>query len=81
MSMAMPCSALRSFAGERTLLGARIGWSHKAWSLQLWGRNLTDASYTQAVAPSLASFQITSKPQDLIYGDRRRFWLDLHWRL
>ncbi len=69
-----------AFAGERTLLEARIGWSHKAWSLQLWGNNLTDVSYTQAVAPSLASFQITSRPQDLIYGDARRLGLDLHWQ-
>ena len=70
-----------AYGGERTLLGARIGWSLGAWSVQLWGKNLTNVYYLQAAAPSLSSFQVESRPQDVIYGDGRRFGLDLHWRL
>jgi iron complex outermembrane receptor protein len=67
--------------GERTLLNARIGWAHKTWSVQLWGSNLTDVNYIQAAATRPRAFaQIKTRSQDLIFGDGRRFGLDLHWR-
>jgi outer membrane receptor protein involved in Fe transport len=48
------------------------------WTAQLWGTNLTDANYIRAVASrSRAYFPTLVQPQDLIYGDGRRFGVDL----
>jgi iron complex outermembrane receptor protein len=70
-----------AYDGERTLVDARIGLARGAWSLELWGSNLTDVSYIRAVAsrPALY-FPTTQRPQDLIFGDARRFGLDGNWR-
>jgi iron complex outermembrane recepter protein len=68
-----------AYDGEHTLLNARFGLARGRWSLELWGSNLTDENYISAVAsrPRLY-FPTMVQPQDLIYGDGRRFGLDLH---
>jgi len=68
-----------AYDGERTLVQGRIGVSRGAWSLELWGSNLTDVNYIRAVAsrPGVY-FPTTQRPQDLIYGDGRRFGLRLN---
>jgi iron complex outermembrane recepter protein len=67
-----------AYDGEHTLLDARFGVARGPWSVELWGSNLTDENYIRAVAsrPRLY-FPIQVQPQDLIYGDGRRFGLDL----
>jgi iron complex outermembrane recepter protein len=67
-----------AYDGEHTLLDARLGLARGAWSVELWGSNLTDVNYIRAVAsrPRLY-FPTMVQPQDLIYGDGRRFGLDL----
>jgi hypothetical protein len=68
-----------AYDGERTLVNARIGVSRGDWSLELWGSNLTDANYIRAVASRPAVyFPTTQRPQDLIFGDGRRFGLGLN---
>ena len=70
-----------AYDGERTLLDARMGLARGAWSVDLWGSNLTDASYIRAVASRPAVyFPTTQRPQDLLYGDGRRFGLGLNLR-
>ena len=70
-----------AFNGERTLLAARFGLAWGPRSVELWGSNLTDANYIRAVAsrPRIY-FPTTVQPQDLIYGDGRRFGIDARWR-
>lgn len=70
-----------AYDGERTLLAARLGLARAVWSVELWGTNLTDANYIRAVAsrPRIY-FPTTVQPQDLIYGDGRRFGVDARWR-
>jgi iron complex outermembrane receptor protein len=67
-----------AYDGERTLVNARIGVLRGDWSLELWGSNLTDTNYIRAVAsrPGVY-FPTTQRPQDLIFGDGRRFGLGL----
>jgi len=67
-----------AYDGERTLVNTRIGVSRADWALELWGSNLTNANYIRAVAsrPGIY-FPTTQRPQDLIYGDGRRFGLEL----
>ena len=68
-----------AYDGERTLVNARIGVSRSDWSLELWGSNLTDVNYIRAVASRPAVyFPTTQRPQDLLYGDGRRFGLGLN---
>ena len=68
-----------AFDGERTLINARIGLLRGVWSLELWGSNLTDVNYIRAVASRAAVYFPTSqRPQDLIFGDGRRFGLGLN---
>jgi iron complex outermembrane recepter protein len=69
-----------AYDGERTLLDARLGLARTPWSIELWGSNLTDVNYIRAVAsrPRIY-FPSQVQPQDLIYGDGRRFGLDLHF--
>jgi outer membrane receptor protein involved in Fe transport len=58
-----------------------MGLARGAWSVDLWGSNLTDASYIRAVASRPAVyFPTTQRPQDLLYGDGRRFGLGLNLR-
>jgi iron complex outermembrane recepter protein len=67
-----------AYDGERTLLDARFGLAHGRWSVELWGSNLTDVNYIRAVASRPRFYFPTMvQPQDLIYGDGRRFGLDL----
>ena len=67
-----------AYDGEHTLLDARFGLARGPWSLELWGSNLTDENYIRAVASRPRFyFPTTVQPQDLIYGDGRRFGLDL----
>ena len=67
-----------AYDGERTLLHARLGLARGSWAVELWGSNLTDVNYIRAVAsrPRLY-FPTMVQPQDLIYGDGRRFGVDL----
>jgi iron complex outermembrane recepter protein len=68
-----------AFDGERTLVSARIGVRRGEWSLEVWGSNLTDANYIRAVASRPAVyFPTNQRPQDLIFGDARRFGLALN---
>jgi outer membrane receptor protein involved in Fe transport len=70
-----------AYDGARTLLNARIGVLRGDWSLELWGSNLTDVNYIRAVGSRPARyFPTTRRPQDLIYGDGRRFGLGLSAR-
>jgi iron complex outermembrane recepter protein len=67
-----------AYDGARTLLNCRVGMGRGLWTAQLWGTNLTDANYIRAVASrSRAYFPTLVQPQDLIYGDGRRFGVDL----
>jgi iron complex outermembrane recepter protein len=67
-----------AYDGERTLLDARFGLAEGRWSVELWGSNLTDVNYIRAVASRPRFYFPTMvQPQDLIYGDGRRFGLDL----
>jgi iron complex outermembrane recepter protein len=70
-----------AYDGEHTLLDARFGLARGRWSVELWGSNLADVNYIRAVAsrPRLY-FPVVVQPQDLIYGDGRRFGLDLRFR-
>ena len=71
-----------AYDGEHTLLDARVGLARGPWSLELWGSNLTDENYIRAVASRPKSyFPTVVQPQDLLYGDGRRFGLDLHLSL
>ena len=66
--------------GRRTLLGARAGWTRGPWSLECWGRNLTDARYVRAMATrGPAFYPATPRPLDLIYGDARSVGLTLRF--
>jgi len=66
--------------GRRTLLGARVGAGFRGWSLELWGRNLTDAKYVRAVIGRGPVFYPTSpRPFELITGDRRTVGLALRY--
>lgn len=66
--------------GERTLLDAGLGVARDRWSATLWGSNLTDVLYVRAVASrGPAFFPTAPRPQDLIYGDRRRFGMRVTW--
>jgi outer membrane receptor protein involved in Fe transport len=59
--------------GARTLLDARLGWFHGPWSVELWGRNLTNSQYVRTLAGRGASFYRSSpRPLDLIAGEGRR---------
>jgi iron complex outermembrane receptor protein len=70
-----------AYDGEHTLLGARAGLVRGAWSVELWGSNLTDENYISAVASRPKFYFPTMvQPQDLIYADGRRFGLDLRLR-
>jgi iron complex outermembrane recepter protein len=67
-----------AYDGEHTLLDARFGLARSPWSVELWGGNLTDENYIRAVASRPRFYFPTMvQPQDLIYGDGRRFGLDL----
>jgi iron complex outermembrane receptor protein len=67
-----------AYDGEHTLLDARLAVARGAWAVELWGSNLADENYIRAVASRpRAYFPTTVQPQDLIYGDGRRFGLDL----
>jgi outer membrane receptor protein involved in Fe transport len=66
--------------GERTLLNASIGMSRNQWTATLWGSNLTDVTYVRAVGSRGPVFFPTApRPQDLIYGDARRFGVRVTW--
>jgi iron complex outermembrane recepter protein len=70
-----------AYDGERTLISVRAGVSRGMWSVDIWGSNLTNDSYIRAVASRTAIyFRTTRRPQDLIYGDGRRFGLGLSCR-
>ena len=66
---------LGSYAfGSRVLLDSRITYETGGWSIALWGRNLGDQRYVRAVASrGQIFFPTTSRPLDMIYGERRRF--------
>jgi iron complex outermembrane receptor protein len=67
-----------AYDGDHTLLDARFGLARGPWSVELWGSNLTDENYIRAVASRPRFyFPAQVQPQDLIYGDGRRFGLDL----
>jgi iron complex outermembrane recepter protein len=71
-----------AYDGARTVLNARMGLSHGHWSVEVWGTNLTDENYIRAVASrGRVYFPTVVQPQDTIYGDRRRFGVDLRWQL
>ena len=66
--------------GARTLLDARLGRSHGAWSVELWGRNLTNAQYVRTLASRGAIFYRSSpRPLDLIAGEGRRFGVTVRY--
>jgi hypothetical protein len=67
-----------AYDGEHTLLDARVGIARGSWSAELWGSSLADVNYIRAVASRPRFYFPTMvQPQDLIYGDGRRFGLDL----
>lgn len=66
--------------GERTLLNARVGLASQGWSLELWGKNLTDAHYVRAVSSRGAVYYPTQpRPLDLIHAEGRQLGLTLRF--
>lgn len=66
--------------GERTLLSARAGLTKGAWTLELWGTNLTDETYVRAVSSRGAPFYpVAPRPLDLVYGEGRRIGLTVRY--
>lgn len=64
--------------GERTLLDARLSVPFGAWSVDVWGTNLTDSTYVRAVAGRPPFFYPNQpRPSDMILGDRRRIGISL----
>lgn len=64
--------------GRRTLLDARLGFTRAGWSLELWGRNLTDAHYIRSTANSFPLYYRTQpRPIDLFPGEGRRAGITL----
>jgi iron complex outermembrane receptor protein len=59
--------------GAKTLLDVRLRGSRGPWSLELWGRNLTDERYVRYWTSRQAQFYPTSpRPLDFVYSDGRR---------
>jgi iron complex outermembrane receptor protein len=66
--------------GERTLLDVRLTASRGPWTLELWGRNLTDDRYMRSSTSRQAQFYPTSpRPMDLVYADVRRIGLTVRY--
>jgi iron complex outermembrane receptor protein len=64
--------------GARQLLGSRVSLFKGAWSLTLWGRNLTDERYISTAASRGSNYYPTMpRPLDLMYGERRRVGLSV----
>lgn len=67
--------------GERTLLDLRAGLRRAPWEIEAWARNLGDERYVRAMATRLPQFYPTTpRPQDLVYGERRRIGITLRYR-
>jgi iron complex outermembrane recepter protein len=67
------------YYGERAVLDARVGYSRAVWSLELWGKNLTDEEFVRASAPGFpAYYPSVPRPIDLFYGERRRVGLTVN---
>lgn len=66
--------------GQRTLLDAQLWARHGHWSVELWGRNLTNERYiATAVEIDGSLFLTTPIPVDLIHGDGRRAGLTISY--
>jgi outer membrane receptor protein involved in Fe transport len=66
--------------GKRTLVDARLGVTHDAWSIEVWGTNLTDKGYIRASFARFPVFYPTQpRPIDNLYADGRRLGLTLRW--
>jgi len=66
--------------GERTLLSARLGLARGAWTVELWGTNLTDELYIRSVASRGAAFYpVSPRPLDLVYGEGRRIGVTVRY--
>jgi iron complex outermembrane receptor protein len=60
--------------GRRTLLDARLSARRGAWTMEIWGRNLTDERYIRsAFENNPALFLEMPVPIDSLYGDGRRY--------
>jgi len=66
--------------GARTLVGAQLSAARGPWTVELWGRNLTDERYIRSTFennPGL--FPTTPIPIDSIYGDGRRYGITIRF--
>ena len=66
--------------GRRTLFDAQLSATRGAWSVALWGRNLTDERYVRsAFENNPGLFPTTPVPIDSIYGDGRRCGITIRY--
>jgi outer membrane receptor protein involved in Fe transport len=66
--------------GRRLLLDARWTLQRDRWSLELWGRNLTDERYILTAAGVQPQFYPTlPRPQQLVLGEERRIGFTLRY--
>jgi len=64
--------------GERALLDAEVSLMRGDWRISLWGSNLTDRRYIQAIAGRGGNFYpLMSRPLDALYGEGRRIGLSI----
>jgi iron complex outermembrane recepter protein len=68
--------------GARTLADLRLRGTRGPWSVELWGRNVTDEQYIRALTSRQAQFFPTSpRPLDFIHADGRRVGITLGYSL
>jgi iron complex outermembrane receptor protein len=66
--------------GCRTLVDARLSATRGAWTVELWGRNLTDERYIRsAFENNPALFLTMPVPIDSLYGDGRRYGITVRY--
>lgn len=66
--------------GRRTLLDAQLSATRGPWTVELWGRNLTDERYIRSafeINPGL--FLTMPLPIDSLYGDGRRCGITIRY--
>jgi iron complex outermembrane receptor protein len=66
--------------GRRTLVDARLSAARGAWTVELWGRNLTDEHYIRsAFENNPGLFPTMPVPIDSLYGDGRRYGITVRY--
>jgi iron complex outermembrane receptor protein len=66
--------------GRRTMVDAQLSATRGAWTVQLWGRNLTDERYIRSAFESNPGlFPTMPLPIDSIYGDGRRYGITIRY--